>query len=82
MTLREMLQEKVLIVTFKKKDGSLREMQCTLISDFLPETKGSGGYSGIVTVYDTEQEGWRSFREDSVIQVTDLEGNLLPLETK
>lgn len=80
MTLRDRLKEEVLVVTFTKKDGSERRMVCTLQQDFLPETTGtsSGGYEGITAVYDVEADGWRSFRDDSVIKVETLDGVEIP----
>lgn len=80
MKLVDKLREEVLVVTFRKKDGTLRDMKCTLMEDFLPETKGSGSYTGITTVYDVEKEGWRSFRTDSVVEIADLVGNPLVFE--
>ena len=66
--LKEMLKENIMRVVFTKKDGSERVMICTLQEEYLPETFGNtSGYNGIITVYDLESEGWRSFREDSVI---------------
>lgn len=64
--LRELLQKGIVSVTFTKKDGSERVMLCTLFPDFLPATDGNGSYNGITVVYDLENEGWRSFRDDSV----------------
>ena len=80
MTLRDRLKEEVLVVTFTKKDGSERRMVCTLQQDFLPEATGtsSGGYEGITAVYDVEADGWRSFRDDSVIKVETLDGVEIP----
>ena len=65
--LKELLQTSIVSVTFTKKDGSERVMLCTLFPDFLPNTDGNGSYSGVTVVYDLENEGWRSFRDDSVI---------------
>ena len=66
----EELKNKVLVVTFEKKDGSIRRMVCTQKEDYLPKISGeSKGYEGITTVWDVEKEGWRSFKTDSVIGV-------------
>jgi hypothetical protein len=62
------LEEGVVEVTFTKKDGTERVMNCTLLEDYLPETTGAGrsSSSDAVAVYDVEAEGWRSFRWDSL----------------
>jgi hypothetical protein len=69
--LKEHLAKKVAVVVFKKADGSIREMQCTLAEYLLPETKGTGRKSSkdVLVVFDLEKEEWRSFRTDSVIEV-------------
>ena len=73
--MKDLLRNSVVEVTFKKKDGSTRVMICTLMSDFLPEVQGTGLSSptGVTTVYDLESEGWRAFRDDSVISYKELE---------
>jgi hypothetical protein len=58
-------------VTFTKVNGEKRVMQCTLRPDVVPVTKNvnkSGGM--VVPVWDVENNGWRSFRIDTV---TDFE---------
>jgi hypothetical protein len=63
-------------VIFRKKDGSEREMLCTLHPDYLPqrdEDPSAGGGKSTATeetvvVWDIEAEAWRSFRIDSIIQ--------------
>jgi hypothetical protein len=62
------LEESIVEVTFTKKDGTERVMNCTLLEDYLPETAGVGRSASVdtVSVYDVEVEGWRSFRWDSV----------------
>lgn len=68
---------KDLCVTFTKKDGTVRDMRCTLCegripTDKQPKTEGtSGSDSGsAVRVFDTEKQEWRSFRWDSVTKVS------------
>lgn len=67
-----------LCVTFTKKDGSERKMQCTLIENKIPTDKRPKGESdsettstsgSAVRVFDTEVGEWRSFRWDSVIKL-------------
>jgi hypothetical protein len=62
------LGESIVEVTFTKKDGTERVMNCTLLEDYLPETTGVGKAASFdaVSVYDVDAEGWRSFRWDSV----------------
>lgn len=62
------LLESVVEVTFTKKDGTERVMNCTLMEDYLPETTGVGKAASLdaVSVYDVDKEDWRSFRWDSV----------------
>lgn len=63
-------------ITFVKKDGTDRTMICTTKPDSIPEGKQPIGESkvkentDIVRVYDLENEGWRSFRVDSVKSFT------------
>ena len=66
--LTNLLNEYVVEVTFTKKDGTERVMNCTLHEDYLPETTGAGRAvnSDALAVFDTEVEDWRSFRWDSV----------------
>jgi hypothetical protein len=66
--LTKLLAEYVVEVTFTKKDGTERVMNCTLIEDYLPETTGVGKAASLdaVSVYDVEVEDWRSFRWDSI----------------
>ncbi len=58
-------------VTFIKKDGTERVMNCTLQAEYLPETVGSERKKNndSLAVYDLEAEGWRSFRWDSIKEV-------------
>ena len=70
--LRKLLTTDIVTVTFTQKDGSNREMLCTTILDYLP---GGGGQStskpsdSIVTVWDLDQQAWRSFKFDSILSV-------------
>lgn len=62
-------------VTFTKKDGTNRDMFCTLVEsriaqDKQPKTETPSKDSGsALRVFDTEKQEWRSFRWDSVKQV-------------
>lgn len=74
--LKNLLKENVLSVVFLKKDGTERTMLCTLKPDLLPvqetteDTKERKENLDILQVYDTENNGWRSFRLDSIITFT------------
>jgi hypothetical protein len=74
---REQIVEKLTsgVVSFKytKKDGSERIASGTRNMEFIrtqgAEPKGSGvERSGVITYYDLEKTGWRSFNEDSFIE--------------
>jgi hypothetical protein len=62
------LEQSIVEVTFTKKDGTERVMNCTLLEDYLPETTGAGRSAGsdALAVFDVDADGWRSFRWDSV----------------
>lgn len=78
-TLKNFLREHVLSVVFTKKDGSERVMECTLKPDLLPphETNTDNPIDfpatmraenpDVIQVYDLENNGWRSFRVESVL---------------
>lgn len=68
------LKETDLEVTFTKvTDGSTRVMKCTLqgpesgIGESVPSKNSTS--DTLVTVFDTESNGWRSFYLDSVINI-------------
>lgn len=68
-------------VTFTKKDGTEREMQCTLVQSRIPvdkqpttskpiEEEANSQITGsAVRVFDQEKNEWRSFRWDSIKSV-------------
>ena len=65
------LNEGVISVLFTKKDGTERLMKCTLHEDYVPELKGTKPINpDVIAVYDVEALGWRSFRWDSIKNVT------------
>jgi hypothetical protein len=66
-------------ITFTKKDGTERVMECTTNTDLVPQEpivesieikKEKKANEEVMPVYDLEAKGWRSFRWDSVKQVT------------
>lgn len=65
---------KNLCVVFTKKDGTEREMHCTLAesriaTDKQPKGEGSETSGSALRVFDTEKQEWRSFRWDSIKEV-------------
>lgn len=70
----EGLYKGVAEVTFKKVDGTVRTMQCTLAEYLLPETKGGKSTAAsnpdVLVVFDLEKEAWRSFKKSTVTEVT------------
>lgn len=61
-------------VTFEKKDGTLREMRCTLKDGVVPtyekktETDRKKN-NEVMAVFDLDKNEWRSFRFDSIKEV-------------
>ena len=72
--LAEMLRGGRLEVCFAKKDGTNRVMNCTLQESYLPalmedsETTTKDNPS-VLAVWDIDNNGWRSFRLDSITSV-------------
>ena len=54
---------------FHKVDGSVREMNCTLLPGGIPELNGltSRSVPGQVVVYDVDIEGWRTVTYERVL---------------
>ena len=70
-TFERRVREEEATVTFKKANGEVRIMACTLASYLLPETyQEREPTPEVVVVFDLEKNGWRSFRKDTVIQIT------------
>jgi len=79
-----MFQTGPLTVTFNKKDGAQRVMTCSLQSELLPPApihesntknpidlpKVKKENLNIISVYDLEAQGWRSFTVKNVTNVT------------
>jgi len=79
------LKNEIVTITFTKKDGTEREMRCTLKQDLLPvtevvesteEDKPKRAKSETsVAVFDLDLNGWRAFSIDSVKTISfDLGG--------
>jgi hypothetical protein len=74
--LKNLLTERVIGVTFTKKDGTERVMQATLSESYIPQAERGEDSSPTrkksteaLAVWDTEVQGWRSFRWDSIKSV-------------
>ena len=68
------LNKNIVTIKFLKKDGSEREMKCTLqeshITPYEKKTDREKVSSDTnISVWDVENQGWRSFRYDSVISI-------------
>ena len=79
--LRGLLSESIVEILFVKRDGSERLLKGTLIPSYLPEqvqTKedvNTIGNENLLSVWDTENDGWRSFRIDSIISTCVYDGD-------
>jgi len=67
------LHSGIITVVFTKVDGTERTMKCTLNKEYLPEQKDleeeiskRNKSDEVIAVWDVENNGWRSFRWDSV----------------
>lgn len=65
-----MLTNSVVTVTFTKVNGEERVMRCTLLSEYMPSGTGptllQESTGDNISVWDTEANGWRSFRVSSI----------------
>ena len=78
----ETLKNSVMEVTFTKLNGERRVMTCTLLPSYLPAAKKEDPLSqqkireineAVVSVWDVNAAGWRSFRLDRVEKVITVE---------
>jgi len=76
--LQGLLETDLVHLTFVKKDGTIREMKCTLRDDYLPEvqkdfgeedTKIKSHPKDTISFWDIESQGWRSCRYDSIVEI-------------
>ena len=65
------LQTGVVVLTFRKKDGTVREMRATTdTSRFVYESKGNSDRKrndAVTVLWDLDKGEWRSMRNDSLI---------------
>lgn len=69
-----MLNSGIVSIKFTKVDGSERVMKCTLAEGIIkPHEKKTDRdkkvNENIISVWDVEKEGWRSFRFDSILEI-------------
>lgn len=67
-----LLKTEVVDIEFVKRDGSTRLMTCTLSEDHLPDQTDIAEQTSTgetLNVFDTINQGWRSFRWDSLKKV-------------
>ena len=68
--LRALLHKKVVEFYFKKTDGTLRQAFGTLMSDRIPETRGTKKTADNCQVYcDCEKEEWRCFKKCNLVKI-------------
>jgi hypothetical protein len=72
--LKGVLREGEAIIVFTKSDGIERTMKCTLSetkipAEFAPKGSDRAKNDETLAVFDLENQGWRSFRWDSVKSV-------------
>ena len=74
----ELLEKYTALVKFKKLNGEMREMNCTLVKDIIPSATKSDQLSQkkirnlneeVLAVWDIEKEGWRSFRIENIVSI-------------
>ena len=77
-TLVEGLKNNLVKVVFTKVNGDERTMNCTLHDSILPESIITETEKKInqdaISVWDTDNDGWRSFRVDSIKEFKIVEG--------
>ena len=79
-SIRSLLKNDVLEVVFIKTDGSVREMKCTLQEKFVEAydkktDKVKPESDNVISVWDLDNNGWRSFKLDSIQTVSVVEAD-------
>jgi BioD-like phosphotransacetylase family protein len=74
--LKDSLSNNLAKVIFKKMDGTMREMNCTLMESYIPQKTTPVvphvprvSNDEVLAVWDIDNSGWRSFRLDSVVEI-------------
>lgn len=71
--LSNLLRTEIVTINFIKRDGSERLMRCSLHESFLPATTGNSKSEpniNSISVWDLDASAWRSFRFDSIRQIS------------
>lgn len=76
----EALKTNIVQVKFTKVDGTERTMNCTLIEEYItPHEKKTDriktNKDGLVSVWDIDNNGWRSFKFENLISYAYVEGD-------
>ena len=77
-TLKDLLKQNILVVSFKKIDGTDRKMTCSLKEDIVPVLESKEPKrkkpenDNVLPVWDMEKSAFRSFRIDSLIEYSVL----------
>jgi len=70
----EQARSGIINVRFTKVNGDERDMKCTLLSEYLPNQQEMDftevDSKDYLAVWDVEVNGWRSFRIESVSEVS------------
>lgn len=75
--IKDSLSKSIAEITFTKTDGSIREMRCTLISEYLPQKHIEENVrhvprkenDNVLAVWDIDNRDWRSFRLNSITNI-------------
>ena len=76
--LKQILTNRIATVIFRKTDGEIREMRCTLKSEYLPKQQPLDENArhlprqendNVLSVWSIDNNGWRSFRIDSIMDI-------------
>jgi len=87
--IQQQLKEGEVVIEFTKINGDYRKMTCTLSKDIIPkatkkdpltEEKVRKINPEVCVVYDTNANGWRSFRWDTLIDALPAEEDSLDFE--
>ena len=76
-TIIKRLLSGIWIVAFKKvEDGSIREMKCSLMEEYIGrknQKESKNKSKEVLPVWDIDSKGWRSFRFKNVIAMKAVE---------
>lgn len=75
MSIKQILQNNIVEVTFTKANGEKRVMLCTTNPSIvgIQTHSNKSGPEHICTVWDIEADGWRSFKIDSISECKIIE---------